>query len=237
MTVRPFYRAWILFWYPLATPTEEIAVPIRHKSIKMVRKDRLKKFFDRRLIEALHHPVREHVLAVTNERVASMVEIGDEIGLDVVAFNKQVKVLEELGYIELVGTRPARGGTEHFYRARTTVLFDDRAWEDVPASLKADLGVGIVQSILDDVVGALRGGTFRAREDKHTSWMPVVLDRRGWREAMKLLDATLMRLVAIQRQSGLRIMKSGEPGIPATIAMLGFETRPEFTGSPGRRAG
>ncbi len=201
-------------------------MPIRHKSIKMVRKDRLKKFFDRRLIEALHHPVREHVLAVTNERVASMVEIGDEIELDVVAFNKQVKLLEELGYIELVGTRPARGGTEHFYRAKATVFFDDRAWKDVPASLKADIDAGFVQSLIDDLVAAFKAGTYYARPDKHTSWTPGVFDRRGWKEAMKLLNATLMRLAAIQRRSALRMMKSGEPGIPATIGILGFERCP-----------
>ena len=142
-------------------------MPVRHKSIKMVRKDRLKRFFNRRLIEALHHPVREHFLAVTNERAASMVEIGDELGLDVVAFNKQVKVLERLGFIEVVGTRPTRGGTEHFYRATRTVFFDDRVWQDVPATLKADLDADFVQSLIDDLVAAFNGGTYHARRDKH----------------------------------------------------------------------
>ncbi len=203
-------------------------MPIRHKSIKMVRKERLKRFFDRRLIKALHHPVREHVLAVTNERVASMVEIGDEIGLDVVAFNKQVKLLEELDFIELVGTRPTRGGTEHFYRAKATVFFDDQSWRDVPASLRADIDTDFVQSLIDDLVAAFNGGTYYTRPDRHTSWTPGVFDRRGWKEAMKLLEATLARLLAIQQQSGLRIMKSGEPGIPATIGILGFERSPDF---------
>lgn len=203
-------------------------MPIRHKSIKMVRKDRLKKFIDRRLIDALRHPVREHVLAVTNERPASMVEIGDELGLDVVAFNKQVKVLEELGFIELVGTRPTGGGTEHFYRAKTTVFFDDRAWQDVPASLKADIDTDFVQSLIDDLTAAFKAGTYYARPDTHTSWMPAVLDRRGWKEVVALLNATLMRLIAIQRRSALRILKSGEPGIPATIGILGFERSPDF---------
>ncbi len=210
-------------------------MPIRHKSIKMVREDRLKKFIDRRLIEALHHPVREHVLAVTNERAASMVEIGDEIGLDVVAFNKQVKVLEELGFIELVATRQARGGTEHFYRARKTMFFDNRGWEDVPATLKADIDVDFVQSLIDDLVAAFKAGTYYARPETHTSWTPGVFDLRGWREAMKLLDAALALLLAIQRQSSLRVL-SGEPGIPATIGILGFERAPGSMPSARRAA-
>ena len=203
-------------------------MPIRHKSIKMVRKDRLKKFFDRRLIEALRHPVREHILAVTNERISSTVEIGDEIELDVTAFHKQVQFLEEIGCIEWVGSRPVRGATEHFYRAKSTAFFDDRAWEQVPPSLKADIEVSFVQAIFDDFIGALQGGTLRRRQDRHVSWRPAVLDEIGWGEAVALLDATLCRLLAIQQQSGLRIMKTGEPGIPVTIAMLGFEARPDY---------
>lgn len=201
---------------------------IRHKSIKMVRKDRLKSFFNRRLVEAMHHPVREHVLAVTNERIASMVEIGDELELDVTAFNKQVKLLEELGYIELVGTRPARGGTEHFYQAKTTVFFDNSGWEKVPKTLKADLDVGFVQSLIDDLVAAIKGRTYHAQADKHTSWTPGVFDRIGWREAMKLLDATLVHLLEIQRRSCERILRTGEPGIPATVGILGFERCPDY---------
>ncbi len=203
-------------------------MPVRHKSIKMVRKDRLKRFIDRRLIEALHHPIREHFLAVTNERPASMVEVGDELGLDVVAFNKQVKVLEELGFIEVVGTRPTRGGTEHFYKATRTVFFDNSGWEDVPATLKADVNNHAMQSLVDELVAALEAGIFNARSDRHASWIPGVFDLRGWREVMALLDRTLALLLAIQGRSHQRIMKSGEPGIPTTFGILGFERCPDF---------
>ena len=71
--------------------------PIRHTSVKDVRTDRLKSFFDRRMIFALGHPIRQHILAVLNEREASTVEIGDEIELDVTAFHSHVEVLEENG--------------------------------------------------------------------------------------------------------------------------------------------
>jgi hypothetical protein len=203
-------------------------MPIRHKSIKKVRKDRLKKFIDRRLIKALSHPVREHILAVVNERISSTVQIGDEIELDVTAFHKHVQLLEEIGCIEWVGSRPVRGATEHFYRAKTTAIFDEGAWRDMPASLKADIDLNFVQALVDDVVGAVKGGTFHGRNDKHTSWTPAVFDKLGWVEAMTLLNTTLSRLLVIQKQSGLRILKTSEPGIPATIGILGFETCPDF---------
>lgn len=64
---------------------------------------KLKTFIDRRLIKALAHPLREHCLAVFNERVASTSDIGREIDLDVPAFYHHVEVLEELGCVERVG--------------------------------------------------------------------------------------------------------------------------------------
>jgi len=48
-------------------------------------------------------------------------------------------------------------------------------------------------------------------------------------EAMKLMDETLGRAMAIQRRSAMRLEKSGEKGIPVTIAMLGFETPAQRT--------
>jgi hypothetical protein len=66
------------------------------KSMREVREwDQLKTFFDRRLIEALGHPLREHILAVLNERIASATEIGEEIGADVSSFYHHVEELEK----------------------------------------------------------------------------------------------------------------------------------------------
>jgi hypothetical protein len=43
---------------------------------------------------------------------------------------------------------------------------------------------------------------------------------------MTLLDQTLNMVIAIQRRSRARIAKTGEPGIPVTVGLLGFETAP-----------
>src|SRR3954466_7830113 len=71
--------------------------------------DELKTFFDRRLIKALGHPVREHILAVLNERIASAREIGEEIGGDVSSFYHHIEELEKLECIERVATKRRRG--------------------------------------------------------------------------------------------------------------------------------
>ena len=147
------------------------------KTIKQViAEGKLKRFMDPRLIVALGHPIREHILAVLNERIASATEIGLEIGLKVEAFYHHVEVLEELGCIELVETKRRRGGNEHFFRAKTTLFFDDRAWRQLPTSLKGDVTMVFLQAIFNEAVAAVTGGTFTARNESHLTWMPETVD-------------------------------------------------------------
>lgn len=197
------------------------------RSIKeVIASGKLKTFLDVHLVEALAHPLRQHVLAVLNERVASASEIGREIDLDVPAFYHHVEVLEELGFLELVESRKRRGAKERFFRARATLLIDDGDWVKIPGSVRSDLTVNQIQSLLNDIVGALRKSVFTARVGTHTTWLPGIFDKLGWQECMALMNETLARMMAIQRRSRDRIAVTGEPGIPATVGLLGFETSP-----------
>jgi len=186
--------------------------------------DKLKTFVDRQLIKALGHPVREHLLAVFNERIASARQISDELGADVSAFYHHIEELEKLGCIERVSTKRRRGASEHFFRAKTSLFFDDAAWRQLPSTLKDDQTVSILQLLLDDVVGALKEKTFNARDDRHASWTPGFFDARGWNEAMELMNETMEHLGAIREAAASRLAETGERGIPATMAILAFET-------------
>lgn len=183
----------------------------------------LKTFFDRRLIKALGHPVREHILAVLNERIASAREIGEEIGADVSSFYHHIELLEELGCIERVESRRRRGAVEHFFRAKRTFFFDDEKWRGLPPSVKTDLATSTLQGLFDDVVRALRTGTLNARDERHVSWTPGAFDAQGWAAVTKLMDQTLAKLGAIQESAAARLVQGAEP-INATMAMLAFET-------------
>jgi DNA-binding transcriptional ArsR family regulator len=186
----------------------------------------LKTFFDRRLIEALGHPVREHILAVLNERIASASEIGEEIGADVSSFYHHVEELERLGCIERVASKRRRGALEHFFQAKRTVFFDEETWRRIPATVRADLVTRFIQAIIDDASAALRSGTLTRRGDEHVSWTPGDFDEAGWKEATELVTQTLERLTAIQKKSSDRLAKSGDECMSGTVAILAFETPP-----------
>jgi DNA-binding transcriptional ArsR family regulator len=188
--------------------------------------DKLKTFFDRRLIEALGHPVREHILAVLNERIASGSEIGEELGADVSSFYHHIEELEKHGCIERVATKQRRGANEHFFQATRTVFFDDGAWQQIPATMRTDLATGFIQAIIDDVANALESGTFTRRGDEHVSWTPGDFDEAGWVEATELMTQTLERLVAIQKESVDRLAQSGGQHVSGTVGILAFETPP-----------
>jgi DNA-binding transcriptional ArsR family regulator len=198
----------------------------------------LKTFFDRRLIKALGHPVREHILAVLNERVASAREIGEEIGADVSSFYHHIELLEELDCIERVASRPRRGAKEHFFQAKKTVLLDDSEWQQLPASVRTDLAASFIQEMFDDAAAALQGGTLSPNADEHVSWTPAHFDRQGWKETTCLLTETLDRLIAIQKQSAVRLADSKADPITASVSILAFETPGEqATGANGKVRG
>ncbi len=178
---------------------------------------------DQRLVKALAHPLRVQILMILNERMASPNELSKELeeGLSQVSYH--VKVLKDFECIEMVKTEPRRGAVEHYYRATERAYLADRDWEHLPDSIKPGVTASVFESIIQDVVGAIEGGTFNARDDVHMSWTPGVVDEKGWSESADLLNETLAKLIDIQAASAKRLAKSDEEGIPATAVLMNFE--------------
>jgi DNA-binding transcriptional ArsR family regulator len=178
---------------------------------------------DQRLVKALAHPLRVEILTILNERMASPNELSKELeeGLSQVSYH--VKVLKDFECIEMVKTEPRRGAVEHYYRATARAFLTDSDWQSLPESVKPGVSASSIQMIIDDVVGALTGGTFDARDDRHLSWTPGVVDEKGWEESVDLAAETLDRVLAIHADSAKRLAKSGDEGIPATMVVMNFQ--------------
>jgi len=71
---------------------------------------------DPRLAKALSRPLRADALALIGDGVSSPKLIAAKLGVDLRTVAYHVRVLRNLGCIELVETRPRRGATEHVYR-------------------------------------------------------------------------------------------------------------------------
>jgi len=194
---------------------------------EVIESGKLKRYIDPNIIKALSHPVREHILAVLNERIASPKEVADELEIDVSFLDYHFEVLLDLGCAEIVDVKPRRGSNEHFYQAKTTLIFDNEMCHAIPESVKSDVATGQLQAILKEAVQAVSTGTFAVGGDRHVCWMPAVLDRSGWEEAMTAMERLLFALMEIHRRAARRVALGGEAGIPVTIALMGFGTAPD----------
>lgn len=186
-------------------------------------KSKSKNGVDQRLVKALAHPLRVEILTILNERMASPNELSKELdeGLSQVSYH--VKVLKDFECIEMVKTEPRRGAVEHYYRATERAFLTDRDWQKLPDSIKPGVSASVVELFMGEVVGALSQGTFDAREDRHLSWTPGVVDEQGWDESVDLINETLERVIAIHAESAKRLAKSGDDGIPAIAVLMNFE--------------
>ena len=181
---------------------------------------------DQRLVKALAHPLRVQILMILNERMASPNELSKELeeGLSQVSYH--VKVLKDFECIEMVKTEPRRGAVEHYYRATARAFFTDAEYKHLPDSIKPGATAAVFRMMMEDVSGALQGGTFTARDDMHLSWTPGVVDEQGWTESVELVNDTLEQLIKIHAGSAKRLTKSGDEGIPTTAVLMNFESLP-----------
>src|SRR5215218_4039911 len=122
------------------------------------KKPELREVFDPELAHTLSHPLRAHILAVLNERIASPNEIAKEVDIPVSDISYHARRLREEGHIRLVETRRRRGALEHFYEAVEPLIIDDDHWLRLPEAVRTQVNGRIFQWILGDMIDALEEG-------------------------------------------------------------------------------
>ena len=73
---------------------------------------------EEQLLVALRHPLRRRILrAMADGRPASPRELSDALAQPLSNVSYHVRVLVQSRAVTLVGTKPARGSIQHFYRS------------------------------------------------------------------------------------------------------------------------
>lgn len=173
------------------------------------------------LLKALAHPVRARALTVLNQKVASPSQLAAEQEQAVGYVAYHVRVLNELGLIELVETRQVRGATEHFYRGAVKPYLSDDFWGKLPTDARCGISAAGLDFLNTAIKEAFEAGTFDARTDRHLSNVTLDLDEKGWREANALLNTCLEGLMRIGGECEER---GAEVTIRATFGLMGFES-------------
>jgi DNA-binding transcriptional ArsR family regulator len=179
---------------------------------------------DSRLAKALAHPLRVQLLAALNEGVASPNELAKKLDEPLTNVSYHVRMLHDLGCIELVETEPRRGALEHYYRAIVRPFFADRDWKRLPKNARGSISDAVLQLVWDDAAAAIKGGLFDEREDRHLSRSVLCVDDKGWEELNELLVETLDSAMQIQADSASRASKGGGETFAVNVVMMTHPT-------------
>lgn len=185
----------------------------------------------------LKHPLRVRILEVLNEGPRSPSQFVEEGLIPKEHFNNyqqalslaayHFRELEKEGCLEVIESIPRRGAVEHVYRGMSPqVFFSDAEFEAMPQAARRQLSKISLQGLIARADRAISTETFDARLDRHLTWVPMQLDERGWKEMIATLAATFGELTQIRHDARDRLASSGGEVVPATVAMLGFQSPP-----------
>jgi hypothetical protein len=180
---------------------------------------------DQRLVRALAHPLRVHILEILSERVASPIAISEELESELTDVAYHTRALDRCGCLDLVGTARKRGATEHFYKAQPRAFIGDRRWRTVPRALRGGISAAALQSFIDIAVAALEAGTIDDRDGATLCWTPLRVDARGWEEVREILDDALEQIIVAHERSRRRLARrrSAEE-LSTVVGVTHFET-------------
>jgi DNA-binding transcriptional ArsR family regulator len=180
---------------------------------------------DESLLRAISHPLRHRLLGMLDGRTASPNQLARELDLPLGRVSYHIRLLNDLGAIELVRTEPRRGALEHFYRAVTTVWFSEADWQKLPRSARRGILGQNLQHIFGSVTAAADAGGF----DSASSVVlraPLELDEQAQTEIAELLRETIERAREINlRAAERRSNGNGAATTASELAILHYEMR------------
>ena len=149
----------------------------------------------------MSNPLRLRLLYHLNQEVAGPKELAEKLDapLDVVSYH--VRVLRDLGCIELVRTEKRRGATAHFYRATTRAFVGDDASSELDADARAAITSTILTECFRFAFEATAAGTFDSRTDRHVGVTNLTLTVDGWREGNTRLAELVERALELQAEA------------------------------------
>jgi DNA-binding transcriptional ArsR family regulator len=172
------------------------------------------------MAKALAHPLRVQLLSLLNEGVASPNELAKKLDEPLTNVSYHVRMLHDLGCIELVETEPRRGALEHYYRAIVRPFFADKDWKRLPKNARGSISDAVLQLVWDDSAEAIKTGLFDEREDRHLSRSVLCVDDEGWDALNELLVETLDQAMQIQADSASRAAKAETDRFGVNLVMM-----------------
>ena len=189
------------------------------------------------VVKAIGHPLRMQLLARLNERVASPVELARELDESVQLVSYHVRILRDLGFVELVSTTPRRGAIEHHYRATRRPYFSDEDFAALPANARAAISGTALEGLMQHAAAAHRAGAFEQKSNVHVSTTDLILDEEAFDELAGMMSDLRDRALELQAKSRARL-QDGATESRAHVSLLLYPSdgTPPDAGRGGRHS-
>jgi len=178
---------------------------------------------DQRLLKAMAHPTRLLILDILDRGPTSPVQITrqlEDVSLNLVSHH--IKVLRDLGIIELTDTVKKRGATEHIYRTTQLYMFTAEQWEAVDPAKRPPVTANLLRLISEDTSRAFGEGRMDEIPDNHLSRCVLELDEEGWSEVVGSLKRALDEVLDANVKSAERARVSGEELQTSRVMIMQF---------------
>jgi AcrR family transcriptional regulator len=117
--------------------------------------------------------------------------------------------LDELQRAKLVEPDPDDESGERFRHAQMEI--EDEEWSKIPLRERENLSRAMVYVMTAELDQSLESGTFDASPDRTLVRFPVIVDRQGWVELMKIHRDAVDAIYAVQAEATRRLEESGTP--------------------------
>jgi DNA-binding transcriptional ArsR family regulator len=164
---------------------------------------------DAAMAKVLSHPLRQDILSMLNDQVASPRGISEVLGEPLANVAYHVRTLLKGKLIELVRTEQRRGAVEHYYRALQRPVFSDSDLANMPITVRRAAFDRAIRRSLEDIHRAGEAGGFDHHET-HVSRTTLALDEDGWSKVSALLVETYERVLEIQAESAAHMLEVDE---------------------------
>jgi DNA-binding transcriptional ArsR family regulator len=186
---------------------------------------------DRRLMKAVSNPTRADILNILRDGPSSPSKIARRLdNVDVNLASHHIKVLRELGCVELVREIKHGGRTERVYQATKQHYFSTAEWEAITPKDSWPITVDILRMISEDLGDSVISGNLDRERDRHLSRSPIAVDRKGWGEIGEILERALEEVLEVEARCAKRAKATDEQLMRICVVLmqiLGDEQRPD----------
>lgn len=203
--------------------------PRKRRTKKPERKPRTFGTPQEALVKALSHPLRIQALTILTERIAGPKEIAATLGMPEKVSNVSyhVRVLEDLGFVEVVKEEAVRGAVAHYYKAVEREIITSPEWSSLNPRVRNTFSTIVINTLVGDTSRSMKAGLLDRRGDRLFSRVILRLDESGWNKVRAIQTAALESTLKEQAAAERRLNGTEGGVLYAVLGQLLFEVPPE----------